>query len=104
MRAQRGVTPYAQVAEQRRYALVLVLDVDAIEAVASERRQLEVDHALADGLQLHRMRDGEPWRLLLEDHLSLCVKLGTLGLIADGLRLHDQVVERLVAELGDVRP
>src|SRR4029079_5834220 len=77
--------------------LPLILHVDAIEDVASERRQLEVNDTLADGLQLHRMRDGEPRRLLLEDHLGLFVKLGPLGLIADRLCLHDYIVERLVA-------
>src|SRR5262245_48594022 len=69
----------------------LILDVDAVEGVASERRQLEVDHSLVDRLELHRMRNGEPRRLFLEDHLSLRVQLGALGLVADGLGLHDQI-------------
>src|SRR3954462_14800810 len=55
---------------------LLALDVHAVEGVAPEGRELEVDDFLADRLQLHRMRDGEPGTLLLEDHLSLLVELG----------------------------
>src|SRR5215475_1339013 len=80
----------------------LLFDVNAVENMAAERRELEVDYALAYRLQLHRMRDGEPGRLLLEDHLRLLIELGALGLIRHRLRLHDEIVERLVAELRDV--
>src|SRR3954468_1284226 len=54
----------------------LLFDVDAVECVAAERRELEINHLLADRLQLHRMRDGEPGRLLLEHHLRLLIELG----------------------------
>src|SRR5437016_9969636 len=80
----------------------LLLEVDAVEGVPAERRELEVDYLLADRLQLHRMRDGEPGRLFLEDDLRLLIELGALGLVGEGLRLHDELVERLVAELGDI--
>src|SRR5918998_700755 len=81
---------------------LLGLEVHAVEGVASERRQLEVDDLLADGLQLDRMGHGEPGRLLLEDHLSLLVELRALGLVGGDLRLRDEIVEGLVAPLGDV--
>src|SRR5215213_7865876 len=56
-----------QVKNAKRFSLERsLLDVDAVEVVAAERRQLEVDDLLAHRLQLHRVRDGEPGRLLLE--------------------------------------
>ena len=44
----------------------------------AERAQLEVDDLLAHWLELHRMRDGEPRRLFLEDDLRLAVEVGAL--------------------------
>src|SRR5581483_4051503 len=82
--------------------LPLLVDVDAVEVVTPERRELEVDHALAHRFQLHRMRDREPGRLSLEDDLRLLVELGALGLIGSRLCLDDEIVERLVAPLRDV--
>ena len=58
-RRRRGMPP------PRRWDALL--DVDAVEGVAAERRELEVDDFLAHRLQLHGVRDGEPGRLLLED-------------------------------------
>ena len=39
--------------------------------------------SLRIGFELHRVRDREPRRLLLEDHLRLLVELGALGLVGD---------------------
>src|SRR6266496_1650773 len=33
----------------------LLFDIDAVERMPAERRELEVDHLLADRLQLHRV-------------------------------------------------
>src|ERR1700704_6428743 len=79
-----------------------LLDVDAVECVPRKRAQLEIDHFLAHRHQLHRMGDREPRRLFLEDDLRLAVKLCALGLVAHGLGLYHQILERHVAELGDI--
>src|SRR5437899_11378219 len=71
----------------------LLREIDAVERVAAERRELEVDHFPAHRLQLHRVRDREPRRLLLEDHLRLHVEIGALLLVGQRLRLDDQLVE-----------
>src|SRR5438128_2625593 len=76
-----------------RRQLELLLDVDAVERVAAERRQLEVDHFLAHGLKLHRVRDREPGRLLLEDHLRLLVERLARLLARGRLRLLDEILE-----------
>src|SRR5829696_7400954 len=80
----------------------LLLDIHSIERVAPERRELEVHDLLAHRLELHRMGDREPRRLLLEDDLRLSVELGAFLLVARDLRLRDEVVERLVAPLRGV--
>src|SRR5215471_6182228 len=49
------------------------LQIDSVECVTAEWAELEVHHFLAYRLELHRMSDGEPWRLLFEDDLSLFV-------------------------------
>src|SRR3546814_1666527 len=53
----------------------LLLDVHAVEDVTAEGIDLEVLHFLAHRLEHHRMCDGGPGRLLLEDDLSLLVEL-----------------------------
>src|SRR4051812_28985133 len=63
-----GITKAARVTRKRSIAAAL-LEADPVEGVAAERRDLEALHLLAHGLQLHRVRDGEPGRLLLEHHL-----------------------------------
>ena len=50
-------------------------------------RLLEVDDFLAHRLELHRVRDGEPGRLLLEYHLRLLVEFGAFCGVGDGLGL-----------------
>src|ERR1700739_2463761 len=80
-----------------------LLDVDAVERMPAERAQPEVDHLLADRRQLNRMCDREPGRLFLDDDMRLASDFGPLPLIAYCLCLEDQVVERLVAPLADVR-
>src|SRR4051794_15278874 len=75
----------------------LLFDIHPVERVAPERRELEIHDLLAHGLELHRVGDREPRRLLLEDDLRLSVELGALLLVARDLRLGDEVVERLVA-------
>src|SRR3546814_2164236 len=52
----------------------LLLDVHAVEDVTAEGIDLEVLHFLAHRLEHHRMCDGGPGRLLLEDDLSLLVR------------------------------
>ncbi len=69
-------------AEHRAARVDALLDIDPVEGVPAERAELEVDHFLAHRLQLNRMRDGEPGRLFLEDHLRLFVERGAFGLIA----------------------
>src|SRR6516164_286837 len=49
------------------------LQIDSIERVATEWAELEVRHFLAHRLQLNRVSDGEPGRLLFEDDLSAFV-------------------------------
>src|SRR5437667_75410 len=63
----------------------------------AERAELEADDLLAHWLELHRMRDGEPRRLLLEDDLRLAIEVGALLDVGRVLGLDDQIVERLVA-------
>src|SRR6266436_9946902 len=63
----------------------------------AKRAQLEVDDLLAHRLELHRMRDGEPRRLLLEDDLRLAVEVGALLDVGRVLGLDDQIVEWLEA-------
>src|SRR3546814_8850638 len=53
----------------------LLLDVHAVEDVTAEGIDLEVLHFLAHRLEHHRMCDGGPGRLLLEEDLSLLVEL-----------------------------
>ena len=48
------------------------------------------------------MRDGDPWRFVLEDHLRLLVELGSIGLLRRLRGLDDQVLERLIAPARDV--
>src|SRR5215469_4635528 len=78
------------------------LYVDTVEGVPRERARLEVDHFLAHWHQLHRMGDGKPGGLLLEDDLRLAVERGALRLVGYGLGLGDQLLEGLITELGDV--
>src|SRR5438477_3415230 len=80
-----------------------LLDINAVESVPPKRAQLEVDHLLAHRRQLHRMGDGEPGGLFLEDGLCLAVELGAFGLPAHRLCLHDQFLERRVTKLCGVR-
>jgi hypothetical protein len=47
--------------------------------------------------------DREPRRLLFEDDLRLSVEFDSLRLVGHCLRLDYQIVERLVAEFGDIR-
>src|SRR3546814_19410931 len=61
----------------------LLLDVHAVEDVTAEGIDLEVLHFLAHRLEHHRMCDGGPGRLLLEDDLSLLVELRPLVFVAD---------------------
>src|SRR5690242_462349 len=65
----------------------LLVDVDPVEIMPAEGRELEIDDFPAHRLQLHGMRDGEPGRLFLEDDLRLFVELAALGLVVDRLGL-----------------
>src|SRR3984893_7712994 len=89
-------------ASAKRY--ILLLEVNAVKRVPAERTELEVDHFLAHRLELDRMGDREPRRLFLEDDLSLPVEFGALSLVAQCLRLDDQLLEWRVAELCGVGP
>src|SRR3954464_1360142 len=80
-----------------------LFDVDAVEGVAAERTELEVNHFLADWLELHRMRDGEPGRLLLEQNLRLFIQVRALRLIADRFGFGHEIIKRLITEFRDVR-
>src|SRR5262249_62067870 len=68
----------------------------------AEGAEPKIHHFLASRLELHRMGDGEPRRLLLEDELRLLVQLGALSLIGRHFRLHDEIVEALVAPFGRI--
>src|SRR5215204_5822133 len=114
-RTRRSTVPRREPAQKRKWRSgrsrsaetrkrdLLALDIHAIEGVAREGRKLVVDDLLADRHQLNGMGDREPGRLFLEDRLGLLVELGALGLVGGDLRLHDDVVERLIAPLRDVR-
>src|SRR5258708_2794043 len=79
-----------------------LLQVDAVDLMPAERAELEADDLLANRLELHRMRDGEPRCLFLEDDLRLAVEVGALLDVGGVLGLDDQIVERLVAPFRGV--
>src|SRR3954452_16311868 len=101
VRKKRNIGTNGQ-ASERPPAAALLLQIHPVEGVPAEGRELEVDDLLAHRLQLHRVRDGEPGGLLLEHDLGLPVELGAGVLVADHLRLRDEVVEALVAPLRRV--
>src|SRR5208282_3622890 len=70
--------------------------------MVAERTQLETLDVLRDGGGLHAVRDGVPGCFLLEDDLSLLVKLGALLDVRRLLRLDDEIVERLVAPASGI--
>src|SRR3546814_9119293 len=80
----------------------LLLDVHAVEDVTAEGIDLEVLHFLAHRLEHHRMCDGGPGRLLLDDDLSLLVEIRPLVVVADALSRLDKTLVGSVLPMGSV--
>jgi len=64
--------------------------------MASKGAEFKVDHFFAHRLELHGVGDGEPGRLLFEDHLGLFVELGAFGHAGDDFGFAYDVFIRLV--------
>src|SRR6185437_1475969 len=71
--------------------------IDLVEIVVRRRVHLVAAHLLAQCVEAHRMRDWNPRRLVVHDHLRLLVELRAVGLLRRLRRLDDEVLERLVA-------
>src|SRR5215469_12716089 len=78
------------------------LQIDSVERVTAEWTELEIHHFLAHRLQLHRMSDSEPGRLLFEDYLSLFVQLGAACFVVCHFRLQNKGVKVLIAPFSDI--
>src|SRR5215469_9039838 len=78
------------------------LQIDSVERVTAEWAELEVHHFLAHRLELHRMSDGEPGRLLFEDDLGSFVQFGSLCLIICHFCLQNERIKILIAPFCDI--
>src|SRR6516165_3518756 len=78
------------------------LQIDSVERVTAEWAELEVHHFLAHRLELHRMSDGEPGRLLFEDDLGSFVQFGSLCLIVCHFCLQNERIKILIAPFCDI--
>ena len=67
--------------------------------MAAKGAEFEVDHFFAHRLELHGVGDGEPGRLLFEDHLGLFIELGAFGHAGDDFGFAYDVFIRLAAIL-----
>src|SRR5512147_2239697 len=77
----------------------LLLDIHTFEDVGAQRMDLEADDLLAHRHIDDRVRDRDPGRVVMEDHLSLHIELGALRGVGGLLGFVDQGREVLVAPL-----
>src|SRR5438309_8096453 len=75
----------------------LLRHVSVVEIMMRRRVHLIALDFLAHGIESDRMRNGDPRRLVLEDHLRLLVELRAVCLFRRLRRLDDQILEGLVA-------
>lgn len=76
--------------------------IHPIKRMAAKGAEFEVDYFFAYRLELHRVGDSEPGRLLFEYHLGLFVQLGAFGDAGDDFGFAHDVFIGLVAKLGDI--
>src|SRR5437879_2593644 len=81
-----------------------LLERDRLHAQVEARMEPEALDPLRVGGRLHLVVDEDPRRIVVQDALRLAVHLGTFGLIGDGSRLAQQLVEARVPVHGAVRP
>src|SRR5271168_3957965 len=79
-----------------------LLEVDAFERVRSKRALLVAGYVGAHGFKHDRMGDEELGLLVVLDFLHALIELRALGLIGNGARLDEQIVELRVAPFRDV--
>src|SRR5436190_23682448 len=72
-------------------------EIGLVEVMVRRRIHFVALHFLAQRIEANRMRDRDPRRFFLEDHLRLFVELRAIGLLRRLRRLDDQLFERLVA-------
>src|SRR5690349_5255895 len=72
-------------------------EIDLVEIVMRRRIHLVTLHFFAQRIEADRMRDRDPRRLFLENHLRLLVELCAVRLLRRLRRLDDQIFEWLVA-------
>jgi hypothetical protein len=78
--------------------------------MAAKGAELEVDHFFAHRLELHGVGNGEPRRLLFEDHLGLLIELGAFchtrddfGFAQDAFIMSVVIFYKNIAELSIAR-